>query len=178
MATDHAFLKRLHLRARTGRICRFGCLKALENNTDRILSYRHAFRSLPKSKQDRDLLWVFGGGHDEFLQAPQEPPVANEEPTSPSSSSNRGQPMEQTSTSGSEGDHVLQPSPKSVAESCDHARKEHTSASDNEAAMQQQCAISASDAEAPQEFTTPSEDFTLLGRRETSRERQKHSFTW
>ena len=85
-----------------------------------------------------------------------------EEHTSPSSSSNQGQPMEQTSASGSEGEHVVQPSPKSVAESCDHAREEHTSASDNEAATQQQCAISASHAEARQEVTTSSSEMAPL----------------
>ena len=141
MATDHVFLEKFRLRSKTGCChCSSGCFTALKNNTDSILRYRLACRHLPKSVQDRDLLWVFGGGADEFLPAPEEPPVVIEEPS-----------VEQTSASGSEGEHVVQPSPKSVAESCDHAREQHTSA-----------ATSASDAEARQEVTTSSSEMAPL----------------
>ena len=139
------------------RHCSAGCLALLKDDTDSILRYRRSFCSLPKDAQDRDLLWVFGGGPDEFLPAPME-----HTSPSPSPSSDQAQPVEHTSASGSEGEHVVQPSPTSVAESCDHAREEHTSASDNEAATQQQYAISAFDAEARQEVTTSSSEMAPL----------------
>ena len=80
--------------------------------------------------------------------------------------------MEQTSSSGSEGEHVVQPSPNdsstssgiaaSVAELDVHVREEVTGASNNEAAMQPQSAISASDVEAREEVTTSSSEMAAL----------------
>ena len=161
MATEQAFLEKLHQRAATG-CCQHGCLAALQSSQESILRYRQVFRRLPKDVQDRDFLWVFGGGTDESLPATHEFPKGIEEHTSPSSSSHQGQPMEQTSDSGSEGEHVAQPSPESVAESSAHAREEHTSASDSDVAKQQQCATSASDAEARREVTSSSSEMVPL----------------
>ena len=147
-AKNSAFLHQLRLRSKAGcRHCSAGCLALLKDDTDSILRYRRSFCSLPKDAQDRDLLWVFGGGPDEFLPAPME-----HTSPSPSPSSDQAQPMEHTSASGSEGEHVVQPSPTSVAESCDHAREEHTTASENEAAWRQQCASPT------EEYTTASEN--------------------
>ena len=63
------------------------------------MDYRQAFRRLPRGSQDRDLLWIFGGGADELL-APNldEQPAITMEHTSPTASSEPS-PMEATSPS-------------------------------------------------------------------------------
>ena len=63
------------------------------------MDYRQAFRRVPRGSQDRDLLWIFGGGADELL-APNldEQPAITMEHTSPTASSEPS-PMEATSLS-------------------------------------------------------------------------------
>ena len=63
------------------------------------MDYRQAFRRLPRGSQDRDLLWMFGGGADEPL-APnlEDLPAITMEHTSPTASSEPS-PMEATSLS-------------------------------------------------------------------------------
>ena len=41
--------------------CGCGCLEALQDQDESVMSYRLAFRRLPKDVQDRYMLWMFGG---------------------------------------------------------------------------------------------------------------------
>ena len=83
------------------------------------MDYRQAFRRLPRGSQDRDLLWMFGGGADELL-APnlEDLPAITMEHTSPTASSEPS-PMEATSLSITDDGNPM-------AE-----RQEYTSASDS-----------------------------------------------
>ena len=133
-AEDHAFLHKLHLiqsqiqRVQKGcRYCGHGCFEALKADEQGILDYRRALRMLPKAAQDRDLLWIFGGGVDEPLASvlKESLGIAGEqagEQTSPTASSNEAGPMEATSPSGCD-------SPKQTA-----GLHEITSESDDEPA--------------------------------------------
>ena len=96
------------------------------------MDYRQAFRRLPRGSQDRDLLWIFGGGADELL-APnlEDLPAITMEHTSPTASSEPS-PMEATSLSITDDGNPM-------AE-----RQEDTSASDS------------ADAEQPQPNSRPS----------------------
>ena len=96
------------------------------------MDYRQAFRRLPRGSQDRDLLWMFGGGADEPL-APnlEDLPAITMEHTSPTASSEPS-PMEATSLSITDDGNPM-------AE-----RQEDTSASDS------------ADAEQPQPNSRPS----------------------
>ena len=84
------------------------------------MRYRQGFRRLPWGSQDRDLLWIFGGGADEELLAPNlgEQPATTMELTSPTASSEPSS-MEATSLSTIEEGNPM-------AE-----RQEDTSASDS-----------------------------------------------
>ena len=73
-ALDHEFRNRLHLVWRLNREvqkgCRFclhQCFESLREDEESIMDYRQAFRRLPRGSQDRDLLWMFGGGAAEPL---------------------------------------------------------------------------------------------------------------
>ena len=96
------------------------------------MDYWQAFRRLPKDSQNRDLLWIVGGGADEPL-APnlQDLPAITMEHTSPTASSEPS-PMEATSLSITDDGNPM-------AE-----RQEDTSASDS------------ADAEQPQPNSRPS----------------------
>ena len=90
------------------------------------MDYRQAFRRLPRGSQDRDLLWIVGGGADELL-APnlEDLPAITMEHTSPTASSEPS-PMEATSLSATDDGNPM-------AE-----RQEDTSASDSADAQQPQ----------------------------------------
>ena len=90
------------------------------------MDYRQAFRRLPRGSQDRDLLWIVGGGPDEPLAPSLEdfPAIAMER-TSPTASSEPS-PMEATSLSTTDDGNPM-------AE-----RQEDTSASDSADAQQPQ----------------------------------------
>ena len=109
------------------------------------MAYRQAFRRLPKDAQDRDLLWIFGGGADEpRAPALEESSGITLEHTSPTASSDQAGPLEATSPSGSEGaslsagrhevttssdiEHAEQPLPNSSAKT-PQERDEVTSSS-------------------------------------------------
>ena len=96
------------------------------------MDYWQAFRRLPKDSQNRDLLWIVGGGADEPL-APnlQDLPAITMEHTSPTASSEPS-PMEATSLSITDDGNPM-------AE-----RQDYTSASDS------------ADAEQPQPNSRPS----------------------
>ena len=90
------------------------------------MAYRQAFRRLPQGSQDRDLLWMCGGGADELL-APnlEDLPAFPMEHTCPTASSEPS-PMEATSQSSTDDGNPM-------AE-----RQEDTSASDSVDAEQPQ----------------------------------------
>ena len=84
------------------RFCSSGCLNALRDDEGTIMEYRSAFRRLPRDVQDRDLLWIFGGGADKSLTPNlTDPPDIACEKTSSTASSDEAGPMEATSSSGS-----------------------------------------------------------------------------
>ena len=125
-APDHEFRNKLHLVWSRNRECKKGCryclgecFESLREDQESIMDYRQAFRMLPRGSQDRDLLWMFGGGADEPL-APnlEDLPAITMEHTSPTASSEPS-PMEATSLSTIEDGNPM-------AE-----RQEDTSASDS-----------------------------------------------
>ena len=138
-ALVHKFRNKLHLvwsqirEVQTGcRFCLRECFESLREDAESIMDYRQAFRRLPRGSQDRDLLWMFGGGADEPL-APnlEDLPAITMEHTSPTASSEPS-PMEATSQSITDDGNPM-------AE-----RQEDTSASDS------------ADAEQPQPNSRPS----------------------
>ena len=114
------------------RFCLGECFESLREDEESIMDYRQASRRLPRGSQDRDLLWIFGGGPDEPLAPNLEdfPAIAMER-TSPTASSEPS-PMEATSLSITDDGNPM-------AE-----RQEDTSASDS------------ADAEQPQPNSRPS----------------------
>ena len=138
-ALGHEFRNRLRLvwsqNREVQKGCRFclgECFESLREDEQSIMDYRQAFRRLPRGSQDRDLLWMFGGGADEPL-APnlEDLPAITMEHTSPTASSEPS-PMEATSLSITDDGNPM-------AE-----RQEDTSASDS------------ADAEQPQPNSRPS----------------------
>ena len=138
-ALGHEFRKRLRLvwsqNREVQKGCRFclgECFESLREDEESIMDYRQAFRRLPRGSQDRDLLWIFGGGADELLTPNlDEQPAITMEHTSPTASSEPS-PMEATSLSITDDGNPM-------AE-----RQEDTSASDS------------ADAEQPQPHSRPS----------------------
>ena len=132
-ALDHEFRNRLHpvwsqnREVQNGcRFCLHECVESLREDEESIMDYRQAFRRLPQGSQDRDLLWIFGGGADELL-APnlEDLPAFPMEHTCPTASSEPS-PMEATSQSITDDGNPM-------AE-----RQEDTSASDSVDAEQPQ----------------------------------------
>ena len=161
--TDREFSTKLRcLREQTRKLkkgcsfCGLRCLEALRDDDDSILRFREAFRNLPKQVQDRDLLWIFGGGpaQDQSLSTHLEGSTATQyEQTSPTASSEPAEaagPMESTSSS----------SPGSASESPNEL--EVTSASGSESVEQPMQAPSDPDQEAVLEVTSSSSEFAAL----------------
>ena len=148
--------------------CGHDCIQALEDDFQQILTYRRNFRSIPKTAQDRELLWIFGGIESGILSKAEPQPdsqaiieadaeaiveVTSETPNevtsdTPNSQATEGaassspRPQEMTSHSSSEG-HAKMSSPEHPA-----------MATDTE--------CSAGSPQAREEVTSPSSEMSAL----------------
>ena len=122
----HDFLEKSHsIRHRSRQLhkgcqwCGYQCLESLAGEDDGILRYRQYFWSMPKTAQDRDLLWIFAGGVDRNLSALQEESSPKHEEHTSSSSS--GDKKEVTSASAEEYSLPSRPKVEMTSPSSDDA---------------------------------------------------------
>ena len=119
---------------------------------------------LPKDVQDRDLLWIFGGGVDEpQASVLEESSAIAWEQTSPTASSNEAGPMEVTSPSGS--DDLSRPTgPHELTSESDNEHAEQLPPNHSPTSMSSDIAASPKkvDAEAREEVTSSSSEILPL----------------